>query len=89
MKSQTDGFSEMLNALNKTTQCHISKHCIGYNDIKRGTVHVFGFCVQSFAQYCRQLLRLNVIAGQYKEPLQALPLSHAPYNQSYVSDGII
>jgi len=89
MKPETDGFSEMLNPLNKTAQWHISKHCIVYNDIKRWTVYLFGFCVHSFAQYRRQLLRLNVIAGQYKQPLQALPLSHAPYNQSYVSDGII
>ena len=46
---------------------------------------VFGLCVHIFSQYRRQLLRHYVIAGQYKQPLQALPYSHAPYNQKYKS----
>ena len=35
MKTETDGFCEMLIPLNKTAQFHISKHYIGYDDIKR------------------------------------------------------
>jgi hypothetical protein len=49
------------------------------------TCTVFGLWVHSFAQYRRQLLQQYVIAGQYKQPLQALPYSHAPYSQKYKS----
>jgi len=39
MKTETYGFSEMLIPLNKLAHCHISKHSIGYNDIKRWNVY--------------------------------------------------